>query len=239
MNLIGFASKFYTLWDVTKHTVNSPYGYKTYYSYTYLRNISMDKDTAFAKYPGVEYDESLRGKTISFKTTPVITYTDITKFRFGKYENREIADINDEDYIMWYFDNLSYDEHRDYVKSVLIDKYGYIEYNGRIFSAKVYKEICEENARIEKVVKMINNNEVLTFIPEFNPDSYGELHIDGIIYRFNEVAKNYYNGYEYYLPVVKGKSKRIKNKTVNVTKYTSTVIDNTITVDIIEFTVTK
>ena len=86
---------------------------------------------------------------------------------------------------------------------------------------------------------MINNNEVLKFIPEYNPDSYGELRIDGILYRFNEVAQNYYNGYSYYLPVVKGNAKRIKNKTVNVTKYTSTIVDNNVTVDIIEFTVTK
>lgn len=239
MNVIGFANKFYTLWDVTKHTVNTPYGYETCYSYTYLKNISMDKDTAFAKHPGVEYDENLRGKTISFRTTPVVTYTDVTKFRFGKYGTREIIDVNDEDYIMWYYDSVSDEAHRDYVKSILIDKYGYVEYNGRIVTADVYKEICEENARIEKVVTLINNNEVLTFIPEYNPDSYGELNIDGILYRFNEVSRNYYNGYSYYLPVINGKTKRIKNKTVNVTKYTSTIVNNNVTVDIIEFTVTK
>lgn len=239
MNVIGFASKFYTLWEVTKHTVNTPYGYETCYSYVYLKNISMDKDAAFAKHPGVEYDESLRGKTISFRTTPVVTYTDVTKFRFGKYATVSIDGVNDEDYTMWYYDNVSDEAHRDYIKSVLINKYDYIEYNGRLFSTADYKEICEENARIERVVKMINNNEVLTFIPEYNPDSYGELRVDGVLYRFNEVRENYYNGHHYYLPIVNGKQKRIKNKTVNVTKYTSTIVDNNVTVDIIEFTVTK
>ena len=35
------------------------------------------------------------------------------------------------------------------------------------------------------------------------------------------------------------KQKRIKNKKVNVTKYTSTFDDNKITVNILEFTITK
>ena len=86
---------------------------------------------------------------------------------------------------------------------------------------------------------MINNNEVLTFVAECNPNEYGELYVDKIKYCFKEVGENYYNGYQYYLPIMNGKQKRIKNKKVNVTKYTSTVDNNKITINIIDFTVTK
>ena len=239
MNVIGFANKFYTLWDVSKHTETTEYGSITYYSYTYIKNISMDNNTAFAKYPGVEYDENLRGKTISFKTTPVITYTDVTKFRFGKYATVSIDDVNDLNYTMWYYDNIEDSTHRDYVKSVLINKYGYIEYNGSLYTEEDYATILEENAHFDNVMKMINNNEVLTFVAESNPNEYGELYVDRMKYCFNEVGENYYNGHYYYLPIVNGKQKRIKNKKVNVTKYTSTFDDNRITVNILEFTITK
>lgn len=239
MKVIGFASKYYTLWEVSKRTTNTQNRTTTWYEYVYIKNISMDKDTAFAKHPGIEYDESLRGKTISFKTTPVTIYTDVTKFRFGKYETVSIDGINDVNYTMWYYDNISDEAHRDYVKSVLINKYGYIEYDGSLYTEEDYAAILESNAHFDNVMKMISNNEVLTFISERNPDGYGELCVDGINYRFNEVGENYYKGYNYYLPIMNGKQKRIKNKKVNVTKYTSTVIDNRINIDIIEFTVTK
>ena len=116
-------------------------------------------------------------------------------------------------------------------------KYGVIHEVGEY--QEDYATILEENAHFDNVMKMINNNEVLTFVAESNPNEYGELYVDRIKYCFNEVGENYYNGHYYYLPIVNGKQKRINNKKVNVTKYTSTFEDNKITVNILEFTITK
>ena len=58
-----------------------------------------------------------------------------------------------------YYDNIEDSTHRDYVKSVIINKYGYIEYNGSLYTKEEYTTILEENADFDNVMKMINNNE--------------------------------------------------------------------------------
>ena len=44
MKVIGFANKFYTLWDVTSKVVESKYSKDTLVTNTYIKNISMDID---------------------------------------------------------------------------------------------------------------------------------------------------------------------------------------------------
>ena len=69
MKVIGFAGKYYTLWEVTSSTTDFCNGkHCIIKSYTYLQNISFDKEKVFAMYPNIEIDEELRGRTKSFKS---------------------------------------------------------------------------------------------------------------------------------------------------------------------------
>ena len=55
---IGFANKFYTLWHITEET--KPLGNGRSYMithYTFIKNISFDKETALSKYPEAIFDE--------------------------------------------------------------------------------------------------------------------------------------------------------------------------------------
>ena len=63
---IGFTNKFYTLWEITEETrpLGNGHNYVVTH-YTYIKNISFDKETALAKYPNAIFDDSLRGKTRS------------------------------------------------------------------------------------------------------------------------------------------------------------------------------
>ena len=68
---IGFANKFYTLWQISEET--KPLGNGRSYvitHYTYVKNISFDKETALAKYPGATLNENLRGMTRSWDSAP-------------------------------------------------------------------------------------------------------------------------------------------------------------------------
>jgi len=109
---IGFANKFFTLWDVqienNYREINGqhrPTGTTT--SFFYLQNLSIDEGKAkikFTERTGIEnpsVDEDLKGKTINFKTQqPKCPYLD-TEFNFGKYEGDVIEECTDVDYLNW------------------------------------------------------------------------------------------------------------------------------------------
>ena len=116
-NLIGFANKYYTLWEVKTYEqdISDTPNKARWTHYKYVKNISFDKKTAFEKYPGVSYDDTLRGQTSSYKTDKVIIYPNVDTFRFGKYIYKKIEEVADLNYTKWYYKTI-YDkggEHRD------------------------------------------------------------------------------------------------------------------------------
>ena len=116
---IGFANKFYTLWNITEET--RPLGNGCNYvvtHYTYIKNISFDKETALAKYPNATLDENLRGKTASWSSQPKEVWDNVNCFRFGKYKY-QVIDSTDVNYLEWYWNQLPIGNHRDYVSSYL------------------------------------------------------------------------------------------------------------------------
>lgn len=252
MKVIGFAGKYYTLWEVTSSTTDLGNG-KHYItkSYTYLQNISFDKEKVLARYPNTEIDEELRGRTKSFKIRREY-WDNVDTFRFGKYFGQKITDVNDVDYTAWYWGNIS-DEHRDYVSQFLYDNgyeirnNTYTNYYGEVITSEYLVTpdvIAEELAAEEKqkeVIKKLQNNEVLTINPESNIDSDGIWVGDAnVLYKFPGVAEYYYQGFAYYLPVLNGKSKRIKNKNVEIDKYTFEIGDDgQVIINIINFKVLK
>ena len=62
---------------------------------------------------------------------------------------------------------------------------------------------------------------------------------DGILFKFNDVKLNYYNEFEYGLPLVNGKAKRIKNKTINIKDYKYEITKYDTIVEVLDFTIVK
>lgn len=111
---IGFATEFYTLWDVdtTPNFFTDSYGNSYIQSYTthyhYMKNVSKDLAIVTEKYPNVTVDEDLRGKTSSWK---VQSKEDLVPhiLKFGKYFGMHIADVAKKEfgYILWLIENTS------------------------------------------------------------------------------------------------------------------------------------
>lgn len=246
---IGFTNKFYTLWKISEETKPLGNGHNYIVThYNYIKNISFDKETAIAKYPDAILDENLRGKTASWETKKEV-WDNVDTFRFGKYKYEKIDNM-DLNYLSWYWDQIDGD-HKEYVGEILkangyeIRTNTYTDYNGGthtsiyLVSPEVLENERKNNKALNEVETKLNNREIIEFTPEHNPDMDGDIRIGDVIYHFNEVKENWYNGFDYYLPVVNGKQKRIKNKKLTITKYNYSRNKNVITINIEEFTINK
>ena len=239
MKFIGFANKFYTLWDVTSKVVESKYSKHTIVTNTYIKNISTDIDKVKELYPGVEIDESLRGHSCTFEYIKERKEINTDKFNFGKYEGQLISECNDESYLIWFFDNCDVERKKN-VEERLV-KLGFIVKNDTIFTQ-------EEIEKQEQIERMLSNKEELevTFdrnlSVEFDSSNkcYGVYrNEDGILFKFNDVKLNYYNGFEYCLPLVNDKAKRIKNKTVKIKDYKYEITKYYTIVEVYDFVIAK
>ena len=242
MKVIGFTNKFYTLWEVTEDTRDLGNGHKYVVThFVYVKNISFDKETAFSKYPGVDFDENLRGKTQSWDTEKEI-WENVDTYRFGKFKYEKIGD-HDIDYLAWYWDQVSGD-HKEYVGSVLKNNGYEIRTWGDNNQYLVDPETIENEKKAMKAMnemtEKLNSSESFEICFDHNPDEDGYCRVDDILYHFQDVKENWYNGFPYYLPVLNGKSKRIKNKNIKVTKFNTRNLENgSLVVEIFDFKIVK
>ena len=250
MKVIGFANKFYTLWDVTEDT--RPLGNGRSYVIThfcFIKNISFDKETAIAKYPEAPIDENLRGKTASWDSQKEV-WDNVDTFRFGKYQYRKIEEVNDLNYTAWYWDQVCM-EHKEFV-SEFLKKNGYeirtrtwktYEGQDRTDEYLMSPEALEnEKAEAEKLIvdeNVLKSGDTLSFMCEYNLDENGEVCDGNFTFKFPEIKEMEYRGWPYWLPMKNGKAKRIKNKNVVVTKYTYTRNNYGFTVSVIDFEIVK
>lgn len=237
MKAIGFANKFYTLWEVQYKNVENEFEKYTLVSNVYVKNISTDVSKVKELYPNVPIYESLNGHSLSFEVITNKQQINEDKFNFGKYVGNKINECTDSDYLCWFFNN-SYGARKDNVANRLIEL-GFIIQNNLILS----KEEVEKRKIIENKVK---SNEILEikfdrnlYICDEHDKTYGEYVYNDIIFRFNDIKINSYNGFEYALPVVDGKAKRIKNKLIKVTKYNYEITDYDIIVEVLKFNIDK
>jgi len=245
---IGFTNKYYTLWEISEET--RPLGNGRSYivtRYNYIKNISFDKETAISKYPNAIIDENLKGKTRSWETKKEV-WDNVDTFRFGKYKGEKITD-SDISYLEWYWDQVD-SEHKDYVSKILVEngyeirKYCYKTENGTTESEYLMSPEClREEARckeeLNKKIAELNTGNVLDLFIESNPDYEGNYRDGNIIYHFQEVKENYYQGFSYYLPVINGKAKRIKNKKIVIKRYEWKVENDNLTIEILDFEIAK
>lgn len=219
---IGLSNKYYTLWEK---------GIDHWY---YVKNISMDKEVAKGKYPGVEINLSFRGtRPISFTKYEIPPFDGT--FTKGKYKGQSIEGHEDEEYMKWYAEN-SIGSTKEEVEAVIkeVEKFGNWEWevktytheddygDTREFSLSSFKRIIpqKELDEIERVSKELLSG---TFeIPmERNADEFGNF----LIYDkyntcynlcFDEVKEMCYAGYYYGLPMINGKAKRVKGKNIRL-----------------------
>jgi hypothetical protein len=230
---IGFASKYYTLWEISEDKQDLGNGrFSIITHHTYIKNISFDRQTAIEKYPDAIIDETLKGKTQSWDSVREV-WESVDVFRFGKYKYMKITDA-DIDYLAWYWGQIT-GEHQRFVGDILVQN-GY-EIRHQSFdenSLYLMSPECLENERAYEAeynaaVEMVKSHKPITVLIEANPDEDGYYYSTPYLaYHFPEVQENYYRGYSYYLPVVNGKQKRIKNKNIIISDYTYSVDDNDI-----------
>lgn len=218
---IGFTNKFFTLWSIDTEPVYTTDAYGKHWltgyntSYTYHKNISFDWEKAKALYPTLEVKEDLRGKTNSWTTE---NKQDLCPqiMKFGKYYGKDINELLEQDfqYLVWICENKGYSSNGKYAKNLpkVQEHFNAIEdasnklINDRnnafeaLLNVGSYKFIAERNLKINDGFAFIYVNEgdlCITFKFEQGTFSYNE-----------------YNGFAYGLPMVKGKAKRMKGKTV-------------------------
>lgn len=233
MQKIGFATEFYTLWDVTEEPkyFTDSYGnhwlqeIKTYYGY--IQNISKDLATVKAKYPDLDIDEDLRGKNRSWSRT---TQEDLTPhiLKFGKYSGKPIAEVAEFDfgYILWLLENG-----RSETKRVCYELPKVIEHFAEVERKK--QEAMEshpiaESGEVEITFlsnpnwnvqeNLIHDADSHNLLIDFAEKNYAEATIgegNKILVIFDEVK--YVGGmYPYFMGVVNGKAMRIKGKTMKL-----------------------
>jgi len=244
MKIIGFSNKFYTLWEVTTSVTQlAPSHSRVITRYEYIKNISMDIDVVSVKYPGVMIDESLNGKTKSWESSKDV-WEDLDVFRFGKYKYENIDENGDTRYISWYWTNI-YDEHKAYV-SCLLERRGYEvrRYdNGEeyLMSPEDLEKEQKELEEFYEIADMIFEKKEFEFTPKSNLHEDGNYCLKGhVVFHFPEIKRYCYEGYDFYLPVMDKKAKRIKNKTIVVKEYKySKIGKTTIQVDVSKFEIKK
>lgn len=221
MKAIGFANKYYTAWEISETTYSTLSGSRTITNYCYLRNLSMDLEKAKEKFDG-EFVEGLRGYSKSFEVVKEIE--DNTKFKFGKYQGKHFDEVNDLDYMKWYFNECDDEPRKENLKCILLAS-GYHFGKG---------EICYNDEEWSKIIKLEKESEIamkriidkdVDFIAtknlsiDYTEDDFAFIIENHIMYRFRDFLRMYYNGCEYALPNINGKGKRIKNKKVVVLEF--------------------
>lgn len=236
MLTIGYANVFYTLWYVTEETCQS--GNETYkiFHFNFVKNISKSYDVAREQYPDAPYNETLKGKSRSFTERKRIEYS-VDCFGFGKYTGKELVDCEDYPYLMWYYNADLNPARRAIIRPILIAQgYGFTD-TDQCLDPVEWDEFKEyEELRIQARERIENSN--VDFTPTCNPDCDGLLLCNEITYHFPNVKECYYQGFSYYIPLLNGKGKRIKNKQVVVKSFEVENLEDRI-IKVIDFEVVK
>jgi hypothetical protein len=229
MKAIGFATQYYTLWDIettpiysTIVTAGGEQHFKSGENHrcTYYKNISTDIEKVKALYPDVPIMEDLRGKSRDFEyqtgRNKYIEYAPDV-FQIGRNQGEAISSIDDKSSLVWSFDKESNEERLQNIEKQL-NKIGYFKSaNGHSWLTTEQKE--EEDSAlnsIEDTFKKFINGGTITINPTKNLDGMGMITIDKIKFFFPEYKLMSYGGFVYSLPTIKGIGKKIKGKTLEL-----------------------
>ena len=216
--LIGFATQFYTLWNyeaVKNYTADAYGNYhvsSVTHKYYYIKNISKDLEKVIEMYPGIEIDERLRGQSRNFS---MIKKVDLPEgyFWFGKYYGNTIDDVikSDFSYCLWASECGSFDI-ADQIKKHQV----YIDHFRKIEEEKVE---TIKNAKTLKIGDTVDLEFISNGINVLNDISrclvkaeYGDTEIIVVC-----PCRPVEGRYPYLMPIIGGKAKRTRGKTISVT----------------------
>jgi uncharacterized protein (DUF3820 family) len=222
MNVIGFATEFYTLWDMQeeKRYQTDAYGkqwlVETTYRYFYIRNISTSIEKVKSQYPNTCIDKSLHGIQEREWHKVVRSNMPDNYLSFGKYKGRTVEDVAtfDFQYLLWVLDN------------------GVESLCNSIKATHQYKEWeANEQAQVQEKLKAIQplSDGVCRLTLLHNPINgcaIAEIASNHRVeFRFAQTKECFYNGFSYELPIINGKAKRVKGKEI---EYNIQVVDTQI-----------
>jgi uncharacterized protein (DUF3820 family) len=211
MITIGFATEFYTLWDVVETPQYKTDAYGKHwltgklYVYRYIKNISTDINKVKELYPNAPIDEYLRGITNKEWNRTEKFDLPSNYITFGKYNGRTVEDVAEFDfqYLLWLLNSCNSamgkhiketKEYKDYETkstSAIQEKLNSI----KPLSDGIHKLTVERNPRDGRVTVCLSDNHTLELL-------------------FAQTKECFYNGYSYEIPVIGGKAKRIKGKSI-------------------------
>jgi len=237
MMTIGFAEKFYTLWDVTSEDIYSTTISANGESHaksgervicTYIKNVSTDLDKVKSVYPDLPINEDLRGMSRSFEYLTgekKIEYADDV-FALGYNKGYAIALCNSIRDLKWALENESGSDRRTNIKNQMISL-GMVEaydvmYDNQEQADKAVELINERAARqmnADNIFDTMANGGTLEVTFEKNLDEYGRYYdkSNGLRFEFKNYKVMSYKGFDYALPSVDGKGKKIKGQTLSLT----------------------
>lgn len=227
--IIGFANTFYTLWQYHQKDITNNNGLKIgeQFSATYIKNISIDLEEVNKLYPNIEIDYDLKGKSFK-RTTYLKKDLDPSYFNFGKYTGTLISECSDISYLIWIYSKLPIESKQ--IAETILENAGYVvyktEYNESIMTKDEFIEREEHDRLVSEFLKSLKNKKSVSFICSSNLSSCGNYSHLGIDFRFNDFKVMYYNGFEYGLPTIKEKGKKIKNKEIEIIDYNYNKDDN-------------
>jgi hypothetical protein len=216
--VIGFANKFYTLWDydIVPNYKMDAYGKyhvaSNEHKFYYIKNISSSLDKVKKLYPDVSIDMELRG-TRSFSYNNDVELPN-GYFWFGKYNGRMIDEVLDSDfqYCLWWSDNYN-NSAAIYIKNHST----YITYWEQI--AKEKQDIISSATKLE-----VGDTVDIEFTSNgYNADeNYTECWVSGFygelkVFVLSPGVKYVDGRYPYLMPLINGKYKRTRGKTFQVT----------------------
>lgn len=251
MQTIGFASKFYTLWETSRDVFVDAYGRKgVRFCATFIKNISMNEETARAKYPNAPVDLTLCGHSSWTRTEWEPVPDDV--FPCGKYRGEAIADCTDYPYMFWAVDSymLMDDRRREIAISALIKSGLYAMYDGQIMPMERVNEMMAKDAARDEISARIDMEgsfdivNVSNIFDDSRYDGFGflsrtEMANVVLLWNRSDIQMFYYNNCEYYLPIVGGKAKRIKGKKLHIESDSYKIEDGKLFVNVKSISIVK
>jgi len=217
-NIIGFATKFYTLWYYEAENQYRTDSYGNHHQtginhkFNYIKNISFDLDKVKSIYPNVEIDEELKGKTSSFVRNEKLDLPD-GYFWGGKYAGKLIGEILESDfqYCLWCAENMggkiakNIQESPKYTAHFkAIEKAEQDEING--------KELLKVGMVVDLDFTHNGYNADDNYTECWSQAYFGEI---DVVVNCNGV-KQVDGMYPYLMPMINGKYQRTKAKTIQV-----------------------
>lgn len=206
--IIGKADQYWTLWVKESN------------SYRFIKNISKDLEVAKQQYPDAKIDENLRGtvwepREYTPYEEPEFNGSLLSGKWAGSCLDPDYCSV-DSDYLTWYRECWSSNEQEKAAIAAVLESRGYHFVDQYWHSPQEYEEYLEAQAEADQLKTILETGTAEVLI-ETNPGPEGLVAVAKNVYiKFPEVKECYYAGYEYYMPVLKGKAKRIKNKRVRV-----------------------